>query len=112
MHIIYILILFEDYYIAVGRDYQRLNHIKDMKNLTFGVFDTDASTISYYLKSGTNLSYKSYKTIDELYSALEEKQVDMIIVPNIMYLNKTISNNNYSINYYFTARYDGLRRFP
>ena len=96
------LFLFEDYYIAVGRDYQRLNHIKDMKNLTFGVFDTDASTISYYLKSGTNLSYKSYKTIDELYSALEEKQVDMIIVPNIMYLNKTISNNSYSINYYFT----------
>ena len=29
------LFLFEDYYIAVGRDYQRLNHIKDMKNLTF-----------------------------------------------------------------------------
>ena len=26
----------------------------------------------------------------------------MIIVPNIMYLDKTISNSNYSINYYFT----------
>ena len=26
----------------------------------------------------------------------------MIIIPNIMYLNKTIENNTYYINYYFT----------
>ena len=96
------LLLFEDYYIAIGKTYQRINHIKDMKNITYGVFDTDAETISYYLKSGTNLSYKQYKTIDELYTALEQNQVNMIIVPNIMYLNKTIDNSKYSINYYFT----------
>ena len=73
-----------------------------MKNITFGVFESDAETISYYLKSGTNLSYKSYKTIDELYQALDQNQVSMIIVPNIMYLDKTIDNSKYSINYYFT----------
>ena len=96
------LLIFEDYYIAIGKSYQRLNHIKDMKNITYGVFSSDADTISYYLKSGTNLSYKQYKTIDELYDALENNQVNMIIVPNIMYLNKTIDNSKYSINYYFT----------
>ena len=68
-----------------------------MKNITFGVFESDAETISYYLKSGTNLSYKSYKTIDELYQALDQNQVSMI-----MYLDKTIDNSKYSINYYFT----------
>ena len=96
------LLLFEDYYIAIGKTYQRLNHIKDMKNITYGVFENDADTISYYLKSGTNISYKKYKTIDELYLALEQNEVNMIIVPNIMYLNKTIDNSKYSINYYFT----------
>ena len=94
--------LFEDYYIAIGKEYQRINHITDMKNIVFGVFESDAETISYYLKSGTNLSYKTYKTIDEMYSALDQNQIGMIIVPNIMYLNKTIDNSKYSINYYFT----------
>ncbi len=95
------LIIFQDSYVAVGKDYQRINHIKDMRNLTFGVFKEDSSEISYYLKSGTNLSYKSYNTIDELYKALDADEVDMIIMPNIMYLDKTI-NSKYSINYYFT----------
>ena len=94
--------LFEDYYIAIGKEYQRLNHITDMKNIVFGVFESDAETISYYLKSGTNISYKKYKTINEMYTALDQDQVGMIIVPNIMYLNKTIDNSKYSINYYFT----------
>ena len=92
--------LFTDSYIAIGKTYQRLNYIKDMKNLTFGVFKNDSEEVSYYLKSGSNLSFKNYNTIDELYQALNNNKVNMIIVPNIMYLDKTI-NSKYSINYYF-----------
>jgi len=94
------LLLFTDSYIAIGKSYQRLNYIKDMRNLTFGVFKNDSKEISYYLKSGTNLSFKNYNSIDELYTALDNNEVNMIIVPNIMYLDKTI-NSTYSINYYF-----------
>ncbi len=96
------LLLFNDYYIAIGKQYQRINHIKDMKNLTYGVFENDKDLVSYYLKSATNISYKTYKSIDDMYKALNANEVDMIIVPNIMYLDKTISNSDYSINYYFT----------
>ena len=96
------LLLFEDYYIAVGKQYERINHIKDMKNITFGVFENDADTISYYTKSATNISFKKYKTVDEMYQALDRGEIHMVIVPNIMYLNKTIDNSKYSINYYFT----------
>ena len=71
-----------------------------MKNLTFGVFTSDSENISYYLKSGTNLSFKTYENIDSLYKALDNDEVNMIIVPNIMYLDRTI-NTAYSINYYF-----------
>lgn len=95
------LLLFQDSYIAIGKTYQRINYIKDMKNLTFGVFKNDSEEISYYLKSGTNLSFKNYETIDELYNALDNNEVNMIIIPNIMYLDKTI-NSTYVINYYFT----------
>ena len=96
------LFLFEDYYVAVGKEYRRINHIKDMKDITFGVFEDDADKVSYYLKSGTNISYKKYKSIDELYKALDNNDVNMIIVPNMMYLDKIIDNSSYSINYYFT----------
>lgn len=96
------LFLFNDNYVAVGKNYQRLNHINEMKNITFGVFKEDSEEISYYLKGGTNLSFKTYSTIEELYLALETLQVNMIIVPNNMYLNYTIKKDKYSINYYFT----------
>ena len=96
------LLLFNDGYIALGREYQRINNITDMKNITFGVLKDDASDISYYLKSGSDLVYKSYSDVDSLFDALDSNEVGMIIIPNIMYLNKTIGKKDYIINYYFT----------
>ena len=96
------LFLFNDNYIIVGKSYERINHIKDLKNITFGVFEEDAEEIAYYLKSGTSLSYKQYKTIEELYTALDTDTVNMIVMPNIMYLDYTIEKNKYFINYYLT----------
>ena len=94
--------LFNDNYVAVGKTYRRINSIKDFKNVTFGIFKEDSSEISYYLKSGTNLSFKTYDKIEDIYKALDNDEVDMVIVPNIMYLNYTIDNDKYSINYFFT----------
>ena len=96
------LFLFNDNYVAVCKEYQRINHISDIKNSTIGVFKDDSEEVSFYLKSGTNLSYKTYDSITELYKALDNKEVNMIIVPNIMYLDYTIQKDKYSINYYFT----------
>ena len=94
--------LFTDNYIAVGKTYQRINHIKDMKDMTIGVFAEDSEDISYYLKGGSNLSYKTFNTISELYNALDNNSVEMIIIPNIMYLDYIIEKDKYSINYFFT----------
>ena len=96
------LFLFNDNYVAVGKSYQRINHIKDMKNMVFGVLKDDVEEVSFYLKSGTNLSYKSYDDISSLYKALDNEEINMIVVPNIMYLDYTIEKDKYSINYYFT----------
>ena len=96
------LFLFNDNYVAVGKKYQRINHIIDMKNIKFGVLKEDSEEVSFYLKGGTNLSYSSYEDITELYKGLDDGTVDMIVVPNIMYLNYTIQKDKYYINYYFT----------
>ncbi len=96
------LLVFEDSYVAIGKTYQRINHISDMKDYTLGVFTSDIGELSYYLKSASNLSYKTYATIAELYQALDAGEVHMIIVPNIMYLDEIMGKEGYSINYYFT----------
>ena len=96
------LLIATDGYIAVGKEYERINKVSDFKDSVLGVFKNDAASISYYLKSSSNLAFKSYNTIDELFAALNSDDVDMIIIPNIMYLDKTIDNNGYYINYYFT----------
>ena len=95
------LLIFTDSYVAVGKTYQRINYVKDMKNLTFGVFKNDSEDIAYYLKSASNVSFKTYENIDDLFKALDNNEVNMVIIPNIMYLDKTIKDE-YTINYYFT----------
>lgn len=96
------LFLFNDNYIVVGKEYERINSTKDMHNIIFGVFEEDAEEISYYLKGGTSLSYKSYENIADLYKALDNEEVNMIVVPNIMYLDYTIEKDKYYTNYYLT----------
>ncbi len=96
------LFLFSDNYVVVGKEYVRISHITDMKNIQFGVLKEDADEVSYYLKGGTNISYNSYEDITKLYEALDNNEVNMIVVPNIMYLDKTIQKEQYYINYYLT----------
>lgn len=93
--------LFVDNYVAVGSKYQRINHVEDIKNQVIGVFKEDSEDISFYLKTASNTTLKTYSKIEELYTALDNNEVNMIIVPNIMYLNYTIQKNKYYINYYF-----------
>lgn len=96
------LFLFNDNYVVVGKEHERINHVKDMKNLKLGVLKDDEENVSFYLKSGSNLSYTNYEDIAKLYDALDKENVDMIVVPNIMYLDYTIEKNKYYINYYLT----------
>ena len=96
------LLLFNDNYVVVGKEYERISHIKDMKNINFGVLKEDLEEVSFYLKGGTNISYNSYEDVGALYDALDKAEVKMIVLPNIMYLDRTIQTNQYSINYYLT----------
>ena len=91
------LLIFEDFYVAISKNYQRINNIRDMKNMTFGVFAKDKDRISYYLKSASNITLKTYDDIDSLTKALDNNECDMVIIPNIMYLDKTIDINLYDM---------------
>lgn len=93
-------LIYEDSYIVLGKKDQILNDVYDLNGMTIGVLTSDSSNISYYLKSVNNIKYKNYDTSDLLFTSLNNNEVNMIIIPNIMYLDNTI-NNEYYTNYFF-----------
>ena len=96
------LLLQEDVYVLFGKTEERVDSIKDVGAKTIGVLEKDSDEIIYYLKSYSELKYKNYETSDDLFKAYEDDKVDLIIVPNTMYLNKTLLNEKYNIKYIFT----------
>lgn len=96
------LFLFEDTYVAVSKKNTRINEITDFSANTIGVLGSEESNISYYLKSAKDIIYNPYVSSEALFKALDDNEVNMIIVPNILSLERTISNDNYYLNYFFT----------
>ena len=90
----------EDVYILVSLESRNYDHISDLNKLVVGVLAADLEDVSYYMSSGTNLTYKSYASSEDLFSALNNGSVNTIVIPHIMYLNKILSSDtNYYINY-------------
>ena len=96
------LLLQEDVYILIGKDKTRIDNINELNTETIGILTADSEEIIYYLKSAKELKYKTYDNSDTLFQEYDSGSVDLIIIPNIMYLNKTILNENYNIKYVFT----------
>lgn len=94
------LFISEDVYILVGKKKVNFNNVSDVSNLKLGVLASDVEDISYYMSSGSNLTYKGYEESSNIFEALRNDEVDMIVVPHIMYLNNILSSDtNYSINF-------------
>lgn len=94
------LLINEDVYILVGKEKRNFDRISDIANLKIGVLTNDVADISYYMSSGNGLTYKSYDDSEKLFAALNNGDVDTVVVPHIMYLNKVLSSeSNYSINF-------------
>ncbi len=96
------LLIFKDSYVAIGKKTMTITKEADINNLKLGVLADDMSEVSYYLKSSNNITYVSYDNITKLYKGLDDKKVDLIVVPYIRYLDKIVSSEDYYVNYYFT----------
>ena len=96
------LLLQEDVYVLYGKDEERVDSLDDLGEKTIGVLESDSDEIIYYLKSYVGFKYKSYETSSDLFTDYENDKVDLIIVPNTMYLNETLLNEKYNIKYIFT----------
>ncbi|MBR1386084.1 MAG: GGDEF domain-containing protein [Bacilli bacterium] len=96
------LLLQEDVYILYGKDNGKYDSMLEATDKTIGVLTSDSDEIIYYLKSYSNLKYKTYDKSQDLFKDYEDKKVDLIIIPNNMYLDTTLLNDKYNIKYVFT----------
>lgn len=96
------LLVYEDGYVAISKNEVRYDEISELKDKVIGVFTTDVGELSYYLKTASELTYKTYENISTMMTDFQNDTVEMIILPQILYLDQTIVNNSYHINYYFT----------
>ncbi len=94
------LLLVKDNYVALSKQYTKINTIKDFSSKTVGVLNKDLNDITYYLTRASNITYKGFDTADELFKSLNDSKIDFAIVPKTKYLNN-ILKNKYSINYNF-----------
>ena len=86
----------------MGKDTNKYDSIKEIPTVTIGILSSDSDEVIYYLKSNSSIKYKTYDSSDDMFSDYEIGSVDNIIVPNTMYLNKTITSDKYNIQYVFT----------
>lgn len=94
------LLLVKDNYVALSKQYTKINTIKDFSSKTVGVLNKDLNDITYYLTRASNITYKGFDSSNELFKSLNESKIDFAIVPKTKYLNN-ILKNKYSINYNF-----------
>ena len=96
------LLIAEDGYVLISKENVRYDSLSLISSKTIGVFASDIGEVSYFLKSSANLTYKSYDSIDEMINDLNAGTINMIAIPQIMYLDQTITSDAFYVNYYFT----------
>ena len=96
------LLLQEDVYVLISKDEGRIDDLNTLGSKTIGILTGDSDDIVYYLKSYTNLKYKTYDSSDALFSDYDNGEIDTLIVPNTMYFDKTLKKAKYNVRYVFT----------
>ena len=96
------LLLQEDPYALFGKNKTRYDSLSELGDKTIGVITSDSVDIIYYLKKYTNLKFKTYDSSNSMFEEYENDTLDYLIVPINMYLNRTLVNEKYNIQYVFS----------
>lgn len=97
------IVLFKDHFVVISKE-DNLSKLTDLSGKKVGIIASDKETISYYLTGYNSISYKEYKTFDELNTAYTSKIVDYLIVPMYKHMDKIISSD-YEIIYHLDGLY-------
>ena len=91
------LSFYEDNYVIISKDTEKVRKFDDLQNSVIGVLDDDINTIKEYLKDNKTIVYNTYTDIDSIVKALNENDIKYAVVPNNLYIDKTLKNNFYVV---------------
>ena len=94
------LLIYSDSYVAIEKSERKINDLNGFRGQTIGVLTDDHNTVSYYLENVSNATFKNYNNVDDLFKALDDKEISVIITSHILNLDKTVKDDYY-INYFF-----------
>ncbi len=82
------ILMYEDNYVVVTKEDTIITGINDLTAMKLGVMTHDVSAVNYYLHSDKNVVLTTYNDEGAMYNALSEDEVEGLIIPKIMSLNK------------------------
>ena len=92
------LLIYTDYYVLLSNTSNSVVNLSSINNNTIGILNNDLSYVSslYNLPS----TIKKYDNSDSLFTDFNDKKVDYVVVPKMLYEDKIIKNF-YNIAYFF-----------
>ena len=93
------ILVYTDGYVVLSLSQGVYGSLGSLKDKKVGALTSDVAELTYYLGNTKVASLDGFESYDKLFSLLDNKELDSIIVPHILTLNKTIKGS-YSINYY------------
>ena len=96
------LILYQDNYVLITKENNYYADITEIKDLNVGILNNDLKTIENYLTGSVNLTYRGYNSNDELLTALNNNEVNAIVLPKLDYLENILTSDDMYIAYNIT----------
>lgn len=93
------LLIFTDPYVVVAKTERKIKGIENLSGQKIGILSSDSSTVTYYLENVSNIAFKNYDSINDLFKALDSGEVSTVIVSHMLNLDKTIKDE-YHVNYF------------
>lgn len=90
------LLINEDPYVIISKENESVDTALDLKGY-IGVLESDFEDLSYYMSTDKDISFKAFKTVDELINNLNSNQIKYIALPNLMYLDKYEGKGYYRV---------------
>lgn len=90
---------YNDYYVAISKDSKRFDTVNDFSNVQIGTLTRKLSDVTYYL-ADTGATFTSKDTIDDLFKSLENDEIEVAVIPYVMYLDSLMAED-YNIVYNF-----------
>ena len=93
------ILVYTDGYVVLSSTPGVYDGLESLEGKKVGALEGDVAELTYYIGNVKVASIDGYESYDKLFALLDNKELDTIIVPYILTLNKTI-RGTYSINYY------------